>query len=72
MVSYGIYYYFAMVIAFSVGLVLISLRHLRDPLAMEHFESKDGDIVVNVSLIARTLQKELGKLTMQMSKISLG
>lgn len=66
-----------MVIAFSVGLVLLSLRHWRDPLAMEHFEekgnqSKDGDIVVNVSLIGRSLQKELDKLTKQMSKISLG
>ena len=67
MVNYGIYYYFAMVLAFSVGLIVLSWR------PMEHFTetasiAKDGDIVVNVSLITRSVTKELGKLAKEISK----
>lgn len=76
MVNYGIYYYFAMILAFSVGLIVLSSRHWRDPISVEHFAekesvasiAKDGDIVVNVSLIARSVSKELGKLAKEISK----
>ena len=75
MVNYGIYYYFAMVFTFSVGLIVLSSRHWWNPITMEHFAetastaiAKDGDIVVNVSLIARSVSKELGKLAKEISK----
>lgn len=64
----GLYVYFALVLAFSIGIVCVfSLSHRRTEYFSE-YGPKDGDVVVNVSLIARSLHKELGKLAKALSK----
>lgn len=67
----GLYIYFILVILFSIGIVgVVSLqrrRHYVEPFINE-YGPKDGDVVVNVSLVGRTLGKELGKLAKEISK----
>jgi len=66
----GIYLYFALVLVFSIGIVLVFWLQRRR-YSVEHFSEFgpiDGDVVVNLSLIARSFQKEMGKLAREVSK----
>ena len=71
----GLYLYLGLVLLFSTGILMVFFftqsRRRRDTF-IEPFNDaigpKDGDIVVNVSLMARSFSKELGKIAKEVSK----
>jgi hypothetical protein len=73
----GLYMYLGLVLLFSVGILIVffTQRWRYKAYTTEHFGDggggggpEDGDIVVNVSLIARSVSKEMSKLAKEITK----
>jgi hypothetical protein len=69
----GLYMYLALVLLFSIGILLVFFTQRRQRRHLENFTDsvvgpQDGDIVVNVSLMGRSFSKELGKIAKELSK----
>ncbi len=67
MERFGLVMYLALVMVFSIGILLIIVFTQREHF-IDEVGAKDGDIVVNVSLMARSLSKELSKMAKEVSK----